>query len=107
MPRHHADFRPGRMMEYSSLVHGTPAGMKQRSFREEHPRMSDYRSRTEVPALAREALRLAQEMGFANSCIEEVGRLLAVLTRQVQHGVVGEVGAGCGVGAAWIAGAIA
>jgi len=69
--------------------------------------MSDYRSRTEVPALAREALRLAEEMGFANSCIEEVGRLLAVLTRQVQHGVVGEVGAGCGVGAAWIADALA
>lgn len=69
--------------------------------------MSSYRSRTEVPALVHEALRLAERTGFANSCIEAVGRLLAVLIRPVQHGVVGEVGTGCGVGAAWIASALA
>ncbi len=72
----------------------------------EQRRMSDYKSRMEVPALVRYALRLAKRTGFANSCIEEVGRLLAVLTRQVRHGIVGEVGTGCGVGAAWIASAL-
>jgi len=36
-----------------------------------------------------------------------VGRLLAVLAGRVRGGLVGEIGTGCGVGAAWMAGALA
>ncbi len=64
--------------------------------------MSTYRSATYVPALVQDALALAERMGFAHSCLEEVGRLLRVLASSVRDGVIGEIGAGTGVAAAWM-----
>lgn len=61
---------------------------------------------TEMPELVREAVALAQRMGFEQSCLPETGRLLAVLAGAQQRGPIGEIGTGCGVGAAWIAGAL-
>lgn len=58
------------------------------------------------PPLVRSALNLAARLGFEHSCSAEVGQLLAVLTGSVRHGRVGEIGAGCGVGSAWIASAL-
>src|SRR5438094_5155475 len=69
--------------------------------------MTVYRSRTEMPPLVHEAMALAERMGFAHSCSVEVGRLLGVLAGHVQNGVVGEIGTGCGVAAAWIVGNLA
>lgn len=46
-------------------------------------------------------------MGFENSCIPEVERLLNVLAAGVRGGTIGEVGTGCGVGAAWLDGGLA
>jgi predicted O-methyltransferase YrrM len=48
------------------------------------------------------ALDLARVQGFERSCLPEVGRLLSVLTSHVQNGIVGEIGTGTGVGAAWM-----
>ena len=48
------------------------------------------------------ALALERELGFERSCIPEVGRLLHVLAAQRGRTRVGELGTGCGVGAAWI-----
>lgn len=62
---------------------------------------------TEMPALVRRSLALADEAGFVSSCLPEVGRLLATLAAGVLGGAIGEVGAGCGVGTAWLAGALA
>jgi len=61
-----------------------------------------YRARTYLPPLVRQALEAAQRQGFEHSCIPEVGRLLGVLASHVGHGVVGEIGTGAGVGAAWM-----
>lgn len=61
-----------------------------------------YRSRGEIPILVREAMRGAREQGFECSCTTEVGRLLRVLAARVRGGTIGEIGAGCGVGASWI-----
>ncbi len=69
--------------------------------------MTTYRSRMRVPPLVEQAATLARRMGFENSCIPEVGRLLAVLAAGVRGGTIGEVGAGCGVGAAWLASGLA
>ncbi len=52
--------------------------------------------------LVSRAIRLAEHMGFGRSCSIETGRLLCALATQVQAGVVAEIGAGCGVGAAWM-----
>lgn len=49
------------------------------------------------------ALDLADRMQFQHSCTIEVGRLLRLLASQVRRGTIGEIGTGCGVGAAWIA----
>jgi predicted O-methyltransferase YrrM len=46
-------------------------------------------------------------MGFENSCIPEVGRLLSVLAAAVRGGSIGEVGTGCGVGATWLVSGLA
>jgi len=59
-----------------------------------------------MPALVEEATALAAQTGFEQSCIPEVGRLLRLLAAQVSAGIVGEIGTGCGVGAAWIASAL-
>ena len=50
---------------------------------------------------------LAERSGFENSCTPGTGRLLAVLASRVRGGLAGEIGTGCGVGAAWMAGALA
>jgi predicted O-methyltransferase YrrM len=45
-------------------------------------------------------------MNFVSSCSLETGRLLQILTSQMQSGVIGEVGAVCGVASAWIVSAL-
>lgn len=45
-------------------------------------------------------------MRFEHSSIPEVGRLLATLVTQRPRGRFAEIGAGCGVGSAWIADAL-
>jgi predicted O-methyltransferase YrrM len=61
---------------------------------------------TETPPLVRRAVALAVELGFENSSITEVGRLLHVLAAQRGRARVGEIGTGTGVGAAWIVSAL-
>jgi len=61
-----------------------------------------YRSRTEIPPLVQRAADLTATHGFDRSCIVEVGRLLSVLASHIQGGVIGEIGTGTGVGAAWM-----
>ena len=68
--------------------------------------MITYRAMTEVPPLVWAASDLAARMGFAHSCSPAVGRLLRVLAGQVRTGRIGEIGTGCGVGAAWMASAL-
>ena len=52
------------------------------------------------------ALALEQELAFEHSSIPEVGRLLHVLAAQRGRSRVGELGTGCGAGAAWIVSAL-
>ncbi len=52
------------------------------------------------------ALALERELNFERSCIREVGVLLHVLAAQRGRSRVGELGTGCGVGAAWIVSAL-
>lgn len=59
------------------------------------------------PVLVRRTLTLAERSRFEHSCTPGVGRLLALLAGRVRDGLVGEIGAGCGVGTAWIANALA
>ena len=68
--------------------------------------MRSYRATTDVPPLVERASALAERMGFTQSCWPEVGRLLAVLASGVRGGIIGETGTGCGVGTAWMAGAL-
>ncbi|OUL24861.1 hypothetical protein BV372_28505 [Nostoc sp. T09] len=49
---------------------------------------------------------LAAQIEFTQSSLPEVGRLLHVLTNHVTQGRIGEIGTGCGVGAAWIVSAL-
>jgi predicted O-methyltransferase YrrM len=58
------------------------------------------------PPLVCRALELERELGFERSSIPEVGRLLHVLAGQRGRARVGELGTGCGVGAAWIVSAL-
>lgn len=59
-----------------------------------------------TPPLVARALALELELGFERSCIPEVGMLLHVLAGQRGRTRVGELGTGCGVGAAWIVSAL-
>jgi predicted O-methyltransferase YrrM len=59
-----------------------------------------------VPPLVERALALAARLGFEKSCSAEAGRLLQALAGQRGRARVGEIGAGCGVGAAWILSAL-
>lgn len=68
--------------------------------------MASYRASSETPLLVARALKLARDTGFDASSTAETGRLLHVLAGQYHYGVVGEVGAGCGVGAAWMVDAL-
>jgi predicted O-methyltransferase YrrM len=63
-------------------------------------------SRVPEPPLVRRALALERELGFERSSIPEVGRLLHLLAAQRGRSRVGELGTGCGVGAAWIVSAL-
>jgi predicted O-methyltransferase YrrM len=58
------------------------------------------------PALVTRALELERRLGFTHSSIPEVGRLLHLLASQRGRTRVGELGTGCGVGAAWIVSAL-
>lgn len=69
--------------------------------------MSEHRALTAVPLLVREALALAERMGFGLSCTGAVGRLPRLLAGQVHDGCIGETGTGCGVGTAWLASSLA
>ncbi len=60
----------------------------------------------EPPRLVRRALALAERLGFERSCSAETGRLLHALAAQRGRARVGEIGTGCGVGAAWILSAL-
>lgn len=60
----------------------------------------------ESPPLVERALRLAAELGFANSSSPETGRLLHVLAGTRGRTRVGEIGTGTGVGTAWIVSAL-
>lgn len=62
---------------------------------------------TERPELVGRALEFAERSGFWHSCTPALGRLLAVLAGRVRGGLVGEIGTGCGVGVAWMAGTLA
>jgi predicted O-methyltransferase YrrM len=59
-----------------------------------------------VPPLVERALALAESQGFDRSCAPEVGRLLHVLAGARGRERVAEIGAGVGVGAAWIVSAL-
>lgn len=65
-----------------------------------------YRSTTYIPPLVRRALNLAEQMHYRSTCSQETGRLLQLLTSRLQSGVIGEIGTGCGVAAAWIVSAL-
>jgi len=69
--------------------------------------MTTDRAGTAIPPLVARAMELAERTGFAWSCIPDVGRLLRVLAGHARGGVVGEIGTGCGVGTAWMVGALA
>ena len=58
------------------------------------------------PWRVRRARELAAKLAFERSCIPEVGQLLHVLAAQRGRVRVGEIGTGCGVGAAWIVSAL-
>jgi predicted O-methyltransferase YrrM len=60
-----------------------------------------YDGLTDLPPLVERAVGLARRQGFANSCRPEHGRLLHALAVGATR--IGETGAGCGVGLAWLA----
>ncbi|KPV43188.1 O-methyltransferase [Alicyclobacillus ferrooxydans] len=57
------------------------------------------------PSLVDPAMKLAESLGFENSCLDEFGQLLHLLAGHIQSGKVAEIGTGCGVSTAWIASA--
>ena len=58
----------------------------------------------DLPPIVSEAQRRASAAGFARSCEDDVGRLLAVLAVAVARGGrILELGSGAGVGTAWLA----
>lgn len=59
-----------------------------------------------LPPLVQQAQALAARQQFPHSSLMEVGRLLRVLTGQIDAGRIGEIGSGVGVGAAWIVSAL-
>lgn len=60
-----------------------------------------------IPPLVERATALAAELGFDESCAAETGRLLHLLAAQRGRERVAEIGAGVGVGAAWLAAGLA
>lgn len=63
------------------------------------------RQTLQKPRLVDRAISLADSLGFKNSCLDEVGRLLYLLAGHVSSGRIAEIGTGCGVGTAWLASA--
>lgn len=61
-----------------------------------------YRSNTYYPELVLAAKKLADENRFLHNCTDETGRLISVLTGQVNEGKILEIGTGFGVGSSWI-----
>lgn len=59
------------------------------------------------PPMVDDAVRFAESLGFKNSCLNEVGELLHLLSGHIRTGKIAEIGTGCGVGTAWIATATA
>jgi predicted O-methyltransferase YrrM len=59
-----------------------------------------------TPPLVGRARELAASLGFERSCSDEVGALLHVLAGSAGRRRVGEIGTGCGVGAAWMVSAL-
>jgi predicted O-methyltransferase YrrM len=59
-----------------------------------------------LPPLVEKALAQTERLGFAKSCIPEVGRLLHALAASRGRARVAEIGTGAGVGAAWIVSAL-
>ncbi len=59
----------------------------------------------DVPVLVTQALNLCRSQGFVSSIRHEAGRLLAALAAS-RVGTLGELGTGCGVGAAWLCSAL-
>jgi predicted O-methyltransferase YrrM len=51
-----------------------------------------------------EAKALASQLGVGTKCSDEAGRLLRLLAASRPGGLIGEIGAGCGVGTAWLLG---
>jgi predicted O-methyltransferase YrrM len=60
----------------------------------------------ETPPLVARATALARDFRFEKSCSPQVGRLLHVLAGARGRERVGEIGTGCGVGAAWMVSAL-
>lgn len=56
-----------------------------------------------APPLVQRALAAAEAAGFTKSCAPEMGQLLRTLAATIVNGVIGELGAGYGVGTAWLA----
>lgn len=68
--------------------------------------MFTYKSNTFIPELVSIMKKIAENESFEGSCTDETGRLLAVLSGQVQKGNILEIGTGFGVGSAWMLSAI-
>ena len=62
-----------------------------------------YQGLADLPTIVRQAVKLARRLSFDASCRPEQGRLLQVLAAGRCGGVIGETGAGCGVGLGWLA----
>ncbi|WP_053958860.1 O-methyltransferase [Sulfobacillus thermosulfidooxidans] len=54
------------------------------------------------PEIVLQALYVAQQLAFSGSCLDEVGKLLALLAGHIRTGKIAEIGTGCGVGTAWL-----
>jgi predicted O-methyltransferase YrrM len=66
-----------------------------------------YQSTSALPPLVQQAQALSEDLRFESSSALEVGRLLHVLVSHIRAGRIGEIGTGCGVGAAWMIHALA
>src|SRR5262245_45021117 len=66
-------------------------------------RDNEYADQDALPPLVASATLLAKRFEFENSCAIAYAPLLQTLAAQVRGGVIGEMGTGAGVGAAWMA----
>lgn len=68
--------------------------------------MTGYWASTHIPPLVQRAQEAARLVGFTKSSLPQVGRMLYLLTSLYPQGRIGELGTGCGVGAAWMVSAL-